>query len=124
MNTLSREKLNFQKNKKKLTNYKISQLTGMPISNIDKIFSGTNKNPTLDTLQKIANVLECSIDDFIEYENTPISPIYIDNDTKYTLEYILKNKTIKEIFKHISFMNEKDIELILKLCKRLNKQNL
>lgn len=74
-NTLSKEKLTYFKNKKKLTNIRISELTGLPISNLDKIFSGLNKNPTLDSLKKIADTLDCSIDDFINYDAEPLAGI-------------------------------------------------
>lgn len=121
MNTLSKEKLNSHKIKKGLTNLKISQLTNIPISNIDKIFSGANKNPTLDTLQKIANILDCSIDDFIDYDKSPVTPAYIDKQTKEISCAIQKNKTLKNIFNNIKDLKEDDLELFLNLSERLKK---
>lgn len=108
MNTLSKEKLNSQKAKKNLTNQKISQLTNIPISNIDKIFSGINKNPTLDTLQKIALVLDCSIDDFINYEKSPVYPVYI-------------NKEIKELLDCAQKLKPDEIELLIKIAKKMER---
>ncbi len=121
MNTLSKEKLNFQKTKKGLTNLKISQLTGIPISNIDKIFSGANKNPTLDTLQKIAGTLDCSIDDFINYENTPVEPVYLDKKIKEIFKLIQENKIYIKIFENIKCLNQEDLELFLNFSERLKK---
>ncbi len=121
MNTLSKEKLNFQKSKKGFTNLKISQLTGIPISNIDKIFSGANKNPTLETLQKIANILNCSIDDFINYEEMPVEPIYTNKKTKEIAELFKKNKIYIKIFENIQHLNQKDLELFLNFSERLKK---
>lgn len=118
MNTLSKEKLNEQKAKKNLTNLKISQLTNIPISNVDKIFSGVNKNPTLDTIQKIATVLDCSIDDFIDYKKEPVCPFYIDKKTKEIAQEILKNKNLKELFNNIKKLNKEDIEILIKLVGR------
>lgn len=121
MNTLSKEKLNFQKSKKNLTNLKISQLTGIPISNIDKIFSGTNKNPTLSTLQKIAEILDCSIDDFIEYKNAPVMPLYIDKQTETIANEIAGNESLKKIFKNLISLKEDDLKLFLNFSERLKK---
>ena len=107
MNWLSKEKLNLHKNKKNFTNLEISKLTNIPISNIDKIFSGLNQNPTLNTIQKIASVLDCSIDDFIDYKKLPVSPVYIDDKTKKLVEEI-KN------------LDEESIELLIKISKKFN----
>ncbi len=122
MNSLSKEKLNYQKNKKQLTNAKISKLTNIPISNIDKIFSGANKNPTLDTIQKIASVLNCSIDDFIDYESEPVYPIYIDKSTKTIAESIFKNNKLKEIFRIAKDLKKEDLEIIERITKRLEEK--
>ncbi len=122
MNSLSKEKLNYQKNKKQLTNAKISQLTNIPISNIDKIFSGANKNPTLDTIQKIASILECSIDDFIDYEEEPVCPVYIDRTTKSIAEEICRNKKLKEIFRIVKDLKKEDLEIIEKITLRLEEK--
>ena len=120
MNSLSKEKLNCQKAKKNLTNSKISQLTNIPISNIDKIFSGVNKNPTLDTIQKIARVLECSIDDFIDYEAEPVYPIYINKNTIQLAEAISQNKDLKELFENAKNLTAEDMKILLNLAKRFN----
>ena len=47
-----------------LTNSTLSDLSGINLSTLDKITSGTNQNPTFDTLQRLADVLECTLDDF------------------------------------------------------------
>jgi len=122
MNTLSKEKLNSQKAKKNLTNYKISKITQIPISNIEKIFSGVNKNPTLETIQKIALALECSVDDFIDYEFEPVSPVYVDKQTQLIAEEIYKDKKLKELFFYTKELNKDDINFIISLAKRLKNK--
>lgn len=92
------------------------------MSNIDKIFSATNKNPTLDTIQKIAQVLECSIDDFIEYEIPPESPVYIDRKTKDIVEIISKDEYLKNLTKEFVNLKKEDIELIEKIVIRLKNK--
>lgn len=122
MNHLSKEKLNFQKNKKKLTNLKISQLTNIPVSNIDKIFSGANSNPTLDTIQKIANVLECSIDDFIDYQKEPVSPIYVDKATQKIAQELMNSEKLKQLFNKCLSLNMDEIDFLIEFTNFLSKR--
>jgi transcriptional regulator with XRE-family HTH domain len=51
---------------KGLSQEKLARLADVANNTIIKIEAGKNQNPTLDTLKKIANVLEVSIDDLIK----------------------------------------------------------
>jgi len=44
---------------------KVARLAGLSLNTIVKIEKGVNKNPTIETLTKIAKALEVSIDDLI-----------------------------------------------------------
>ena len=44
---------------------KVARLADLSLSTVVKIEDGTNKNPTIDTLSKIAKALEVGIDDLI-----------------------------------------------------------
>lgn len=55
--------INDQKRALKLSNPRISQLTGITLPTLNKITAGANTNPTLDTLQALAAALQCTIDD-------------------------------------------------------------
>lgn len=45
---------------------KVARLADLSLNTIVKIEGGTNKNPTIDTLSKIATALEVKIDDLIQ----------------------------------------------------------
>ena len=47
---------------------KLSKIADITYNTIIKIESGSNKNPTILTLQKIASALEVSVDDLIRNE--------------------------------------------------------
>lgn len=68
------EIINKLKKQKGLTNEDLSTLSGVPKGTIDKITAGTTKDPKLETLKAIAQVLNCSLNDFGEMKNsgTPI----------------------------------------------------
>ena len=82
MSKLSKEKLNEIKQSKNYTSKEIAEKTGIPKSTVEKIFGGFSKNPTLDILLKIADILDCGLDDFIEYGKEPESPFYKDRIVK------------------------------------------
>lgn len=45
---------------------KVARLADLSLSTVVKIEDGTNKNPTIDTLSKIAQALEVGVDDLIQ----------------------------------------------------------
>lgn len=115
---ISKTKIEYFKFRKKYTNLKISELTGIPISNVEKIFSGYNKNPTFDTISEIAKVLECSLDDIIENDNK-LPDYYYDSDLAKLAEEIVKNKKLYELVNLLKELNENDVELFFNLVNRI-----
>ncbi len=59
--------LNIKKLRKKhhLSQEQLAQKAGITYSTLIKIESGSNKNPTLDTLTKLANVFKIKIDELV-----------------------------------------------------------
>lgn len=81
------EKLNEFKKIKGLTNLQLSQMTGITLSTIDKITSGNNTNPKLNTIKALCQALDCTLDDLLDDVN------YSDNQKqkKYKEENRLNN---------------------------------
>lgn len=52
--------------KKGLSLEKVARLADLSLSTVVKIEDGTNKNPTIDTLSKIAKALDVGVDDLIQ----------------------------------------------------------
>ena len=69
------EIINVLKKEKGLTNAQIAKMSGVTLSTLDKITSGVNTNPKLDTLQAICRVLGCTLDDFSDQPNKKIPPL-------------------------------------------------
>ncbi len=65
------------KSEKKITNDKLSELTGIPLGTLSKIMAGISDSPKLSNIVAIAAVLGCSLDYIVT--GTP------DNDHNYTL---------------------------------------
>lgn len=66
-----------------LTNAQIAERTGITLSTLDKITSGANQNPKLETLQAIAKVIGCKLDDFDDSARDEVSVAALDLARKY-----------------------------------------
>lgn len=51
---------------KKYSLERVARLADLSLSTVVKIEDGTNQNPTIDTLSKIAKALEVKVDDLIQ----------------------------------------------------------
>ena len=54
------------RNKKYYSLEKVARLADLSLNTIVKIESGVNRNPTIETLTKIAKALEISVEDLIK----------------------------------------------------------
>ena len=72
------DRIKLLKSEKKITNDKLSELTGIPLGTLSKILAGMNDSPKLSNIIAISNALGCSIDFLVN--GTP------QNDNNYTLD--------------------------------------
>lgn len=80
--------INVLKKEKGLTNAQIAKMSGITISTLDKITSGVNTNPKLDTLQAICKVLGCTLDDFSDSTSKEKNaPLYSSEAMKLAKDY-------------------------------------
>lgn len=119
MPKLSKEKLNEIKQSKNYTAKYISEKTGIPKSTVEKIFGGFNKNPTFESLQKIADVFGCGIDDFMEFETEPDSPFYTDRMVMKLVHQVYDRSDVKQLLEVVQNLDVNDVNLLISLAKRL-----
>lgn len=112
MPKFSIEKLNEIRKSKDYTLKDISNITEIPLSTISKIFGGFNKNPSIDTVQKIANALDCGIDDFIEYEVEPKSSYYFDRKTAELAQELHDNPEYRGMLKASRDLDAEDLKFV------------
>ena len=62
------EKLKDLKTKKKLTNHKISELSGIPLSTVTKIINGKTDNPSFQSIKDITMAMGGSLDEVAEIQ--------------------------------------------------------
>lgn len=68
------ECLKLRKDELHYTNAQISERSGVPESTVTKVFNGTNRSPTFDTIAPIARVLGVSLDTLIASDATTDHP--------------------------------------------------
>jgi transcriptional regulator with XRE-family HTH domain len=120
MSKLSVEKLNNLKKQKCLTNKKISELTEVPLVTIDRLFSGRSANPTVTLLQKVAKVLECTVDDFIDYDkDSPLADYYENKETAKLAQEIHDNPEYRMLFDATKNLSPEDLQAVINIANRI-----
>ncbi len=78
------EKINILRKQKGLSLEELAEKSGIPIGTLSKISAGITKDPKLETVKSIARALDCTLEEFDDYNNT-IS--YEENEllTKYRI---------------------------------------
>lgn len=72
------DRIKARKSEKKVTNERLSELTGIPVSTLSKILAGFSDSPKLSNIVAICDALDCSVDYIIS--GVP------ENTNNYTLE--------------------------------------
>ncbi len=89
------ERINDYKKIKNLTNKDISEITGISISSLDKITSGNNTNPKLETVKLICRALGCKLSDLLDDNNSK------EEFTLQEINTIKKYRTLDEYGKEL-----------------------
>ncbi len=94
------------KSEKKITNEKLSELTGIPLGTLSKILAGISDSPKLSNMVLIANALGCTLDYIVSgipqnKNNYSLS----DDEIKLVENYRISDNYGKEV---VMFVSEKE----------------
>ena len=92
------------KNEKKITNEKLSELTGIPLSTVSKILAGISDSPKLSNMVLIARALDCTLDYIVS--GTP------QNNNNYTLNQ--KEIEFIEVYRQLDHYGKDLVETVAK----------
>lgn len=124
MSKLSVEKLNDYKRSKDLTNKKIAELTGISIATIDRLFSGANTNPNINLLKSLSQVFECTIDDFMEYdENSPLADYYENKETAKLAQEIHDNPEYRILLDATRDLTPEQLQAVINIANVIKGTN-
>ena len=121
MSKFSVEKLKNKKKEKCLTNRKISELSGIPLVTIDKLFSGANANPTIQILQKITAVLECTMDDLIDYEGSPMQEYYDIQEISKLAKELHDNAKLRNLMFSAKDLDDSAMDAVTEIIRQIKR---
>ncbi len=110
------EIINALKKEKGLTNAQIAKMSGVTLSTLDKITSGVNTNPKLDTLQAICNVLGCTLNDFM-------TPSPENKKSPGTDESVPRNELEREVIRLAGNLSDEQKDFFLALLRLTAARN-
>ena len=100
------KKLTELKTSRKLTNQQISDLSGVPLSTVTRIFGGQTESPNLQTIADIVKALDGSVDELLglRYEEKKEAPVNTDLIELYKEIIRSKDQNIRSKEKTIKLM--------------------
>lgn len=115
MKNIDVEKLKMLKDAKGLTIKQLAGKAGLVEGVAAKIFAGLNDNPTLDTLKKLANALDCIVDDFLVQEKE----YYSDRRTAELAEEIFEKPSLKMLLDASRDLNVSDLNAVVEIVNKI-----
>lgn len=110
------ERLNQIKKASGNTNEEIANMSGIPKSTVDKLFSGQTKNPAYTTVQAIVNCLGYPVDAISEpYANKKAAPEEIESDI---------NNMFDALYNQYGEIPKGKLDLIVKLAKAVLESDI
>lgn len=110
------ERLKELKDKSKLTNAEIAELSGLPIATITRVFNGHTPNPSFETFSHIATALGVSLDEIAGLKSPEEKPLdaqvgsILSNYADLLRE---KDVRINELQKEVNMLRREKIALAI-----------
>lgn len=96
---------------KKIRTAELAERSGVPYDTLVKILQGYTTNPRLATMQAIAEALDCSMDEFADWDKEP--PTEIDE----YLDALHKRPEMKALFSISKKATKEDVEKTIKIIE-------
>ncbi len=112
---------NLRKLKKEsgMTNEQIAQASGVPISTVEKIFSGYTADPKLETVRKIVTSMGYTLDDLDPPEEG--SARYEAMELQSYLEELRTRPEMRMLFKTFKGATKEEVEQVVKMIEQFKK---
>lgn len=114
MMRLYKAKLNF-------TNEDIALKTGLPANTIARICSGRTKAPKLDTLKKIANLFEVTIEELSGGSEDAVEPYYFDKKTAELAQKLKDDPQYSVLLDATRDLSPEDVNAVLEIVKMIKR---
>lgn len=117
------EKIAELKKKRGYTNKELAELSGVPLGTLSKIVSGTTKDPQLSALMAIAKALGCSVEDFVDRDETEPNEYYVSREVSKMAQEIYDNPELRILFDASRKLTKDDVLAVVDIVKRMKGYN-
>ena len=103
---------------RKIGNKKLSESTGIPIGTLNKILYGDTKDPSINTIIKISQALECHVEDFLDSDSIVVKPYYSDEIASLANELHAKSE-LRTLMSAASKLDDESLKTVTDLVKKI-----
>lgn len=122
MAKLSISKMQEIRNSAGYTYKELADKTGISESSLTKLFGGFQVNPSIDAIVKIAEALNCEVDDFLDRDSEPTSPYYIDKVSAKLAQDISEKPELNAALRAMRDLPPEDIKFVQEFIEKIKKQ--
>ena len=108
------QKIRLYKVKLDLSNKDLAERTGLPVTTISRVCSGSTKSPTLNTVKLLAKALDCSVEELMDYTDG-VAPYFFDETTASLAQELRKNEDLKLLFETTRIMPSEKLNNLISL---------
>lgn len=108
------QKIRLYKVKLDISNKDLAERTGLPVTTISRICSGSTKSPTLNTVRLLAKALDCSVEELMDYTDG-VAPYFLDEKTASLAQELKNNNELKLLHQTTKNLSPKHINIIIDL---------
>ena len=108
------QKIRLYKIKLDISNKELAERTGLPVTTISRICSGSTKNPTLNTVKLLAKAFDCSVEELLDYTNG-VAPYFLDETTASLAQILKENKELKLLLETSKDLSPENLKFVIDL---------
>ena len=120
MNDKLAQMMRLYKAKLNITNEEIAKQTGLTTNTIARICSGRTKNPKLETLKKIAVVLDITLEELTGSEDG-VEPYYLDAETAKLAQKLKDDPQYRVLLDATRDLPPDDINAVLEIVNMIKR---
>lgn len=107
---------------KNLNTKQLSELSGVPISTVNRIVYGLTKDPSVNAVRSIAHALGYTLDELLEYEDDGPQGYYLDPEVSHLAQELYENPDLRLLFDATRKVDPEDLKLITKMVSKMVKE--
>lgn len=115
------ENLRNLKKESGMTNEQVAEASGVPVSTVEKIFSGYTADPKLETVRKILTCMGYTLDDLDPPEEG--SPRAIAIELNQYLEELRTRPEMRMLFKTFKGTTKEEVEQVVRMVEQFKKDS-